>query len=238
MSRGGKRIGSGLKSTWNHTETTVIRVPKTFVYQVMDYARALDAGKAMDSVTESTKPVTKSSALDLVNQTRTCLAQLEALLERHQSVDSVTQPTNAPVRCLREVLSQAPLKAPLSPSAITLEPAYEPPSLALSTIEQSTEHNLAVAVLEKPITTTLSAQTFSSRIGETALLFINAIAHRDTQSLKDYLSAIAHLATDEEAKTLFKLCKSHLGKLDADGWEWFQSLRNSWRWEEEDPEAA
>lgn len=222
MSRGGKRTGSGLKSTWNHTETTVIRVPKTFVYQVMDYARALDAGEVMDSVTESTKSVTKSSALDLVSQARVSLAQLEALLETRARIDSVTQP--------KVMKAAAPLISP-----------------PLSAIEQSSALPLPcpVAVLEKPITTTLptsgttlSAQTFSSRLGETALLFINAIAHRDTQSLKDYLSAIAHLATDEEAKTLFKLCKSHLGKLDADGWEWFQSLRNSWRWEEEEPSAA
>lgn len=233
MSRGGKRIGSGLKSTWNHSETTVIRVPKTFVYQVMDYARALDAQRVTDSVTQSTELVTKSSALDLISQTRTCLAQLEALLKSDRSVDSVTQPkitvpADVPNRSFQVEVPRLIELSALPTSGATPLPRLE-----------------AVAVLEKPITatattsgTTLTAQTFSSRLGETALLFINAIAHRDTAALKDYLSAIAHLATDEEAKVLFKLCKSHLSKLDEDGWEWFQSLRNSWQWEEEEASAA
>lgn len=42
MPRGGSRPGSGRKSNWHHSDTTVIRVPKQLIPQIMEYATSLD----------------------------------------------------------------------------------------------------------------------------------------------------------------------------------------------------
>ena len=44
MPRGGKREGSGPKSTWKSGKTKTIRVPEAFADQVLDITRRLDKG--------------------------------------------------------------------------------------------------------------------------------------------------------------------------------------------------
>jgi hypothetical protein len=50
---GGVREKSGRKCTWNHKETTTIRIPKAFEQEVMRYARYLDAELNLDNETDS-----------------------------------------------------------------------------------------------------------------------------------------------------------------------------------------
>lgn len=49
------REKSGRKSTWNHKETSTIRIPKVFELEVMRYARYLDAGLGLDNETDSSQ---------------------------------------------------------------------------------------------------------------------------------------------------------------------------------------
>lgn len=65
MTRGGYREGAGRKSSWNNSETQLIRVPRTFSALLLHIARRLDQGEPLadvilaeedsdtDSVTES-----------------------------------------------------------------------------------------------------------------------------------------------------------------------------------------
>lgn len=50
---GGHREKSGRKSTWNHKQTSTIRIPKAFEQEVMRYARYLDAEFILDKETDS-----------------------------------------------------------------------------------------------------------------------------------------------------------------------------------------
>jgi len=50
---GGYREKSGRKSTWNHKQTSTIRIPKAFEQKLMRYARYLDTGLILDNETES-----------------------------------------------------------------------------------------------------------------------------------------------------------------------------------------
>jgi hypothetical protein len=52
---GGYREKSGRKSTWNHKETSTIRIPKALEQEVMRYARYLDAGWGLDNETDSSQ---------------------------------------------------------------------------------------------------------------------------------------------------------------------------------------
>jgi hypothetical protein len=52
---GGYREKSGRKSTWNHKETSTIRIPKALEQEVMRYARYLDAGLVLDNETDSSQ---------------------------------------------------------------------------------------------------------------------------------------------------------------------------------------
>ncbi|GAX36219.1 hypothetical protein [Nodularia sp. NIES-3585] len=52
---GGYREKSGRKSTWNHKETSTIRIPKALEQEVMRYARYLDAGLELDNETDSSQ---------------------------------------------------------------------------------------------------------------------------------------------------------------------------------------
>ena len=45
MPRGGKRKGSGRKSTWNSTPTKTIKVPELYVEEIVRFARMLDEGE-------------------------------------------------------------------------------------------------------------------------------------------------------------------------------------------------
>jgi predicted RNA-binding Zn-ribbon protein involved in translation (DUF1610 family) len=65
MVRGGKRDGSGRRSTWKHCKTRLIRVPEEFVDQVLDFARKLDNGESV--TTELVKEVASSSQLSLLS---------------------------------------------------------------------------------------------------------------------------------------------------------------------------
>lgn len=51
MSRGGKRKGAGRKSSWQHNETGLIRVPQIYAQQLMDIAHKLDEGEPLEFAT-------------------------------------------------------------------------------------------------------------------------------------------------------------------------------------------
>lgn len=64
MARGGKRKGAGRKSGWNHSETTVIRVPKVFADRLTNIARQLDEGTYLDPEQKSKKSPSQLAILD------------------------------------------------------------------------------------------------------------------------------------------------------------------------------
>lgn len=51
--RGGYRENAGRKSSWNHSDTCTIRIPKPFAEQLIELARRLDNGEIIDTDTES-----------------------------------------------------------------------------------------------------------------------------------------------------------------------------------------
>lgn len=53
MGRGGYRENAGSKSSWNYGKTKVIRVPVALADQILEIARILDSGKALEDVTAS-----------------------------------------------------------------------------------------------------------------------------------------------------------------------------------------
>ncbi|MEO8893285.1 MAG: hypothetical protein ABI417_17480 [Coleofasciculaceae cyanobacterium] len=53
MPRGGKREGSGLRSTWKNGKTRTIRVPIALAKDILKLARELDDKGFIESVTES-----------------------------------------------------------------------------------------------------------------------------------------------------------------------------------------
>lgn len=59
MPRGGHRENAGRKASWKNSETQVIRVPRIFVPQLIQIAKDLDEGKALDLVTKSSTTLFK-----------------------------------------------------------------------------------------------------------------------------------------------------------------------------------
>lgn len=57
--RGGYRDNAGRKSSWKHSATQTIRVPKVFAQQLVKLAHQLDNGEAIDTDTKS-----KQSSID------------------------------------------------------------------------------------------------------------------------------------------------------------------------------
>ena len=51
--RGGYRENAGRKSSWHHSNTCTIRIPKPFAEQLIELARRLDNGEIIDTDTES-----------------------------------------------------------------------------------------------------------------------------------------------------------------------------------------
>ena len=51
--RGGYRENAGRKSSWNHSDTCTIRIPKPFAEQLVELARRLDNGERIDTDTKS-----------------------------------------------------------------------------------------------------------------------------------------------------------------------------------------
>lgn len=66
--RGGYRENAGRKSSWNHTDTCTIRIPKPFAEQLVELARRLDNGELIDTETKSKSPdydlVTESTQVE------------------------------------------------------------------------------------------------------------------------------------------------------------------------------
>ena len=56
--RGGYRVNAGRKSSWRHSETQTIRVPKVLVQQLVKLARQLDQGKCIDVPPQATQAST------------------------------------------------------------------------------------------------------------------------------------------------------------------------------------
>lgn len=83
--RGGSRDNAGRKSSWQHSATQTIRVPKVFAHQLVKIAHQLDNGEAIDIDTKSKQGSTdndtdsKSVASDIV--TNSILPLKEALVQ-------------------------------------------------------------------------------------------------------------------------------------------------------------
>jgi hypothetical protein len=60
--RGGYRENAGSKSSWRHSATQTIRVPKVFAQQLVKLARQLDNGEAIDTDTKSKQSSTDNDA--------------------------------------------------------------------------------------------------------------------------------------------------------------------------------
>lgn len=62
--RGGVREGAGRKSAWRNGETQTIRVPKVLVVQLLEIAKRLDEGEAIEFVSQSkVKPKIKNESV-------------------------------------------------------------------------------------------------------------------------------------------------------------------------------
>jgi hypothetical protein len=53
MGRGGLRVGAGSKPAWKNGKTKTIRVPEVLADKIMEYAKNLDDGEIIESVSES-----------------------------------------------------------------------------------------------------------------------------------------------------------------------------------------
>lgn len=62
MPRGGHRENAGRKAAWKNSETQVIRVPKAFVPQLIQIAKALDGGTEFELVTKSESELPAASS--------------------------------------------------------------------------------------------------------------------------------------------------------------------------------
>jgi hypothetical protein len=62
MSRGGYREGAGRKSSWNNSETQLIRVPKVFATLLIHMARQLDRGEPLKLVAVEAEPDADSAS--------------------------------------------------------------------------------------------------------------------------------------------------------------------------------
>lgn len=79
MSKGGSRNNAGAKSTWLHGKTKTIRVPIDLADRLMEIARELDEGKAIETEkTPSNKPDTESEKV--INLAGVRLRQHEGVL--------------------------------------------------------------------------------------------------------------------------------------------------------------
>lgn len=67
--RGGYRDNAGRKSSWKHSDTCTIRIPKSFAKRLVEIARQLDNGEKIDIDTKSILPgsdsVTESKGLEV-----------------------------------------------------------------------------------------------------------------------------------------------------------------------------
>lgn len=95
VGRGGYRDKAGRKSSWQHSATQTIRVPKVFAQELMKIAHQLDNGKAIDTDTKSKQGSidndtdAKSVASDIVTNSilplKEALAQAAAILKAKRS---------------------------------------------------------------------------------------------------------------------------------------------------------
>ena len=82
VGRGGYRINAGRKSSWRHSETQTIRVPKIFVQPLMKLARQWDQGGFIDADPPSTIPlsVAVTQAQTILSAKRSTRETLSRLL--------------------------------------------------------------------------------------------------------------------------------------------------------------
>lgn len=81
MPRGGFRENAGRKSGWNNAETQVIRVPKSLASQLIEIARKLANGEAIELVTESKTEANSGErmVLDLATEPEAISGQMNLL---------------------------------------------------------------------------------------------------------------------------------------------------------------
>jgi len=103
MPRGGHRENAGRKSGWEHTETTVIRVPQFLANQLLEIARKLDKGESLDSVAES-----KDSNIGLVVKSESDLVteSIKHVLGAWRVRADAASPKNADWRKSRQILGE------------------------------------------------------------------------------------------------------------------------------------
>lgn len=68
MTRGGYREGAGRKSSWNNSETQLIRVPRMFSALLLHIARRLDHGEPLADVVLDEDDSNSDSVTELYNQ--------------------------------------------------------------------------------------------------------------------------------------------------------------------------
>lgn len=94
-SRGGYRDNAGRKSSWQHSATQTIRVPKVFAQQLVKIAHQLDNGEAIDIDTKSkpgntdndtdSKPVASDIVTNSMLPLKEALVQAAAILKAKRS---------------------------------------------------------------------------------------------------------------------------------------------------------
>ena len=93
--RGGYRDNAGRKSSWKHSVTQTIRVPKVFAQQLVKLAHQLDNGEAIDTDTKSKQSSidndtdSKAAVSDIVTNSilplKEALTQAQAILKAKRS---------------------------------------------------------------------------------------------------------------------------------------------------------
>jgi predicted phage tail protein len=101
MPRGGYREKAGRKSGWNHSETTVIRVPQALAQELLEIAKTLDRGESLDSITES-----KSQETDSVTESNSDLVMdsVKHILGQWKSKADAASPKNSNWLKARQIL--------------------------------------------------------------------------------------------------------------------------------------
>lgn len=73
--RGGYRDNAGRKSSWKHSDTCTIRIPKSFAKLLVEIARQLDNGEKIDIDTKSIRPDSDSVTESILNLDESTLSQ-------------------------------------------------------------------------------------------------------------------------------------------------------------------
>jgi hypothetical protein len=95
MPRGGRRDGSGRKSTWvsgcKFEDTKLIRVPTAIANKLLEIAHKLDSGEIIDLETESLRDELENLKRQVTNQSEARQLELIGDTTKHYSLDDLIQ---------------------------------------------------------------------------------------------------------------------------------------------------